>query len=632
MNRIYSFFAQSITVKVTAGMVVILFFALSTVTAVYLVVNAQKGDAVVINDAGKLRMLSQKIAKATFMVALGNEPARTELEETARVFDKTFNGVRFGNRERGIAPAPQALQPQLVLVAEIWSTYQANLYKVLESAPSSPALTEAVADIKATNLTLLKEANAAVQLFEIEAKKKVRNLFILLGIFLLLDLAAFTIAFRLLRRALHPIKDLVDATERVAQGDLTVSVAVNTPDEIGVLSHSFNAMMRDVQESSRALHMEKAEVQRRAEEAKGQRHYLARNVECMLEEMNRFAKGDLTVRLTPERTDDEIAHLFQGFNRAVENVNHLFGRVRKAVETTMQTTLRITTTTEQLATGAQEQSTQVHEVVHATEEMSRTIYENAEQVAGIVEAAQQSGEVAEHGGKIVERTVVNIRQVADNVSLSSQKVEELGKSSQQISEIVSTIEDIAAQTSLLALNAAIEAARAGEHGKGFAVVAGEVRQLARRTTQATQQIAGMITGIQTDTQDAIASMQHGTDDVDAGIALADEAGRALTRIVKETQITVDLINQIASASEEQAATSEQIAQSVEAISSVADEAAQGITSIAQSTGALNHDMDQLLAVVSQFIVNAEETQNKPRSPARSPRTRTPNPRLHAHSP
>ncbi|MFQ5569013.1 MAG: methyl-accepting chemotaxis protein, partial [Rhodothermales bacterium] len=181
----------------------------------------------------------------------------------------------------------------------------------------------------------------------------------------------------------------------------------------------------------------------------------------------------------------------------------------------------------------------------------------------------------------------------------------------------SVIDEIADQTNLLALNAAIEAARAGDQGRGFAVVADEVRKLAERTTGATQEIAAMINAIQTETQVAVQVMQRGNQEVNAGIRLADQAGKALGEIVTGTQNTVDMINQIAAASKEQSTTSAEISRSVEAISTVSIESTRGISEIAHSSEDLNRLMDELRALIARFKLN-EEMQNQGSVPSNSP--------------
>jgi methyl-accepting chemotaxis protein len=191
------------------------------------------------------------------------------------------------------------------------------------------------------------------------------------------------------------------------------------------------------------------------------------------------------------------------------------------------------------------------------------------------------------------------------VKQSAGTVQELGKSSDQIGEIIGVIDDIADQTNLLALNAAIEAARAGDQGRGFAVVADEVRKLAERTTKATKEIAGMIKKIQLDTRGAVTSMDEGTKQVDEGIKLADKAGTSLHQIVGISQKVTDMVSQIAAASEQQSTASEQISKNVEAISSVTGESAAGVQQIARAAEDLNRLTENLQQLLSKFSLGGE---------------------------
>jgi methyl-accepting chemotaxis protein len=195
-----------------------------------------------------------------------------------------------------------------------------------------------------------------------------------------------------------------------------------------------------------------------------------------------------------------------------------------------------------------------------------------------------------------------MKRIAQVVEVSAGTVKELGKSSDQIGEIIGVIDDIADQTNLLALNAAIEAARAGEQGRGFAVVADEVRKLAERTTKATKEIAGMIKKIQSDTAGAVASMEEGTAEVKQGMKLADRAGASLQEIVGVSQKVTDMVTQIAAASEEQSSASEQISKNVEGISKVTGETAQGTQQIARAAEDLNRLTDNLQRLIEQFTV------------------------------
>lgn len=317
-----------------------------------------------------------------------------------------------------------------------------------------------------------------------------------------------------------------------------------------------------------------------------QRLYLSRSVNDLLGKMNRLADGDLTVSMAVE-SDDEIGQLFRGFNDAVSNFRAILAEVIQSVRSTAGASSEISTSAEVLASGASEQSTQAGEVAAAVEEMTRTVIDNARNASTAVEAVMQNGKVAQNGGEVVQRAVYKIREIAEVVRKSSSTVDQLGRLSAEIGEIISVIDDIADQTNLLALNAAIEAARAGEEGRGFAVVADEVRKLAERTSQATKQIASMIKNIQQGTKEAVDTMKHGNDEVTEGIMLADQANESLKNVVSNAQKIIDIINQIAAASEEQSSASEQISKNVETISNVSTESATGISQIARAADNLN---------------------------------------------
>ena len=253
-----------------------------------------------------------------------------------------------------------------------------------------------------------------------------------------------------------------------------------------------------------------------------------------------------------------------------------------------------------MAAGAQEQSSQATEVAGAVEQMTKTIYETTKNTVQATEASKNAGVIAKDGGRVVEETIVGMNRIAEVVRKSADTVQELGKSSDQIGEIVQVIDDIADQTNLLALNAAIEAARAGEQGRGFAVVADEVRKLAERTSKATKEIATMIKQIQKDTYDAVDSMQEGTRQVEDGKLLAEKAGASLEEIIVGAERVVDIVTQVAAASEEQSSAAEQISKNIESISTVTNESASGIQQIAHASEDLNRLTLNLQELIAQF--------------------------------
>lgn len=332
-----------------------------------------------------------------------------------------------------------------------------------------------------------------------------------------------------------------------------------------------------------------------------QRLYLSQSVNDLLGKMNRLSDGDLTVSMSVEG-NDEIGRLFRGFNDAVSAFRALVGEVLRSVQSTAGASSEISASAEVLASGASEQSIQAGEVAAAVEEMTRTVIDNARNAATAVDAVMQNGKVAQSGGEVVQKAVLKIKEIAEVVRKSSATVDQLGRLSGEIGEIISVIDDIADQTNLLALNAAIEAARAGEEGKGFAVVADEVRKLAERTSQATKQISSMIKNIQEGTKEAVDTMQHGNEEVTEGIKLADQADESLKNVVANAENIIDIINQIAAASEEQSSSSEQISRNIETISAVSTESANGIAQIAKAADNLNELTGNLRKLTERLTV------------------------------
>ena len=314
------------------------------------------------------------------------------------------------------------------------------------------------------------------------------------------------------------------------------------------------------------------------------------------EVINEYSKGDFTVRMNGQYTG-YYENLKNNVNVLGESLEQIIINVRQAVKTVVETSFMIKDSSGQLSLTSNNQNDEAQSVAAAVEEMASTIDANAQNSLHTAKSAEDNGNLAQQGGQVVQLTVQKMKDIADVVRASANNVTKLGESSNEIGEIISVIDEIADQTNLLALNAAIEAARAGEQGRGFAVVADEVRKLAERTSEATQQISQMISAIQEETVKAVKDMSSGTEEVDNGIKLADEAGEALNQILGSSDEVLKMINQIAAANEEQSATSSEIASSVSKISEMTEDSTLKVSEVANAAeqmADLSEELDKML--------------------------------------
>jgi methyl-accepting chemotaxis protein len=310
----------------------------------------------------------------------------------------------------------------------------------------------------------------------------------------------------------------------------------------------------------------------------------------------------LTKRVPVGIGSDEITGLARDFNLFIQKMHGALSLVNQATNRLAVSTIELSSTADNVVRVAEGQESRAVQSASAVEEMTMTAGDVARNSTEAARLAQETAETARSGEEVMTQTVTGMQQISEAVVQAANIITTLGRSSDQIGEIVRVIEDIADQTNLLALNAAIEAARAGEQGRGFAVVADEVRKLAERTTKATKEIGDMIRQIQQDTKSAVASMDQGTNQVGQGVELANNTGEALSKIHSMINSTAEMIQQIASATEKQSTATRQIAGDLEAMTQTTRQTSSGIAESAQACHELSTLAGDLQKTVSAFKV------------------------------
>jgi methyl-accepting chemotaxis protein len=348
------------------------------------------------------------------------------------------------------------------------------------------------------------------------------------------------------------------------------------------------------------------------------RRMVVRPLTAALGLANSIAQNRLDVADIPVQCYDEMGRTSTAPNVMKNNLRTAIQDVRATAERLSEASQEISADTSHVVAGAETVRDQVTQAATAMQQMAAAVGEVSDHSVKAENSARKAAETARSGGEIVRATVTEMRSIASTVGDSAQRIAELGHNSDRIGEIVTVIDDIADQTNLLALNAAIEAARAGDQGRGFAVVADEVRKLAERTTQATQEIAGMITTVQRETRGAVQKMETGKTQVEEGVALAGRAGDSLEQIIAEAEQVGEMVTQIATAGAEQTATTQEVNANLEQIRKSISESTAGAGQSAQAC----RELLQLAANLEELVNRFNLGQSLPPSHPASLSTRT----------
>jgi methyl-accepting chemotaxis protein len=416
----------------------------------------------------------------------------------------------------------------------------------------------------------------------------------LLAIFAAIAVAAIVAGIVFARQIAKPITTLVTVAQRVGQGDLTQLAPVTSRDEIGQMAATFNDSI------VRLRGLVQTETER--DEERRKREELQQNIIKFLDTVVEIGQGDLTKR--GEVTWDVLGNVVDAINLMVEEIAVVIGDVRQAALRVASGSSEMMVTTAQLSGAAQAQSREAMSVNTATEEMTATVRQVAQSADQSARAARQALEAAQKGEQSVRNSLAGMQQIRAEVQTISKKIKSLGDRSLEISEIVNTIQDIAAQTHLLALNASIEAAGAGDAGMRFSVVADEVRKLAERATQATKDISSLIKNVQVETQEAVVAMEEGTREVETGYQVSLKAEEALQEIAQISHTSAELAADISLAAQKQVRSAEATATAVQSIAGVAVQTEQGVLTSRKTAEELARLAEELTAKLSRFKLSS----------------------------
>jgi len=318
----------------------------------------------------------------------------------------------------------------------------------------------------------------------------------------------------------------------------------------------------------------------------------------LLDEIAGLADGDLTTSATV--TEDFTGAIADAINYTIDqqrvlvsSINQTSRNVSQAAEDTQATALH-------LAEAAEHQAQEITGASSAINEMAVTIDQVSSNAAESAGVADRAVALAKTGSQVVQNTIGGMDMIREQIQDTAKRIKRLGESSQEIGDIVSLINDIADQTNILALNAAIQASMAGEAGRGFAVVADEVQRLAERSGAATRQIEALVKTIQSDTHEAVMSMEQTTAEVVRGARLAEDAGVALEEIESVSKNLAALIQNISNAARQQASSAGHISNTMNIIQEITSQTSAGTTATAQSIGKLAGITNELRNSVAGF--------------------------------
>ena len=385
----------------------------------------------------------------------------------------------------------------------------------------------------------------------------------LAGVFLLVP-AGYLIT----RNIARPLGEVTRAADKIADGDLNfVFKSAERDDEVGVLMEAFQRMTG--------------------------------SLSVFAGRAKQIADGDFTVQITPRSERDVLGNAFAEMTAGLRRIMR---ELLDAVNVLASAAGEIMSSTSQLAATAAQTATAVTETTATVEEVKQTSQISSQRAKSVALESEKAVEIARDGRRAVQQTVEGMSGIRRQMSAVAESILSLSEQSQAIGEIISSVDDLAAQSKLLAVNAAIEAAKAGEEGRGFSVVAQEVKSLADQSKQATMQVRGILNEIQKATSNVVMATEQGSKSVEAGVRQSNSAGESISQLADSISDAAEASTQIATTSKEQFVGMDQVALAMENIKRAS---LQTVTSTKQAETAAQrlHDIgQQLKQLVGRFKV------------------------------
>ncbi|MCO3784974.1 chemotaxis chemoreceptor PilJ [Pseudomonas aeruginosa] len=501
--------------------------------------NGAPADQVAV--AQRQSLLAERILGSVNKVLAGDEnsvQAADSFGRDASLFGRVLKGMQEGNAAMSISKVTNAeAVDRLNEIAELFEFVSGSVDEILETSPDLFQVREAANNIFSVSQTLLDKASQLADGFENLAGGRSINLF---------------------------------------AGYVLGALALASIILIGLVM---------VRETNRRL-AETAEKNDRNQAA----------ILRLLDEIADLADGDLTATVTEDFTGaiaDSINYSIDQLRELVETINQTAVQVAAAAQETQSTAMHLAEASEHQAQEIAGASAAINEMAVSIDQVSA----NASESSAV---AERSVAIANKGNEVVHNTITGMDNIREQIQDTSKRIKRLGESSQEIGDIVSLINDIADQTNILALNAAIQASMAGDAGRGFAVVADEVQRLAERSSAATKQIEALVKTIQTDTNEAVISMEQTTSEVVRGARLAQDAGVALEEIEKVSKTLAALIQNISNAARQQASSAGHISNTMNVIQEITSQTSAGTTATARSIGNLAKMASEMRNSVSGF--------------------------------